>query len=85
MSEWIDTGRKVFVRCNSHRSREKLTRLLGYYPPEYYCLLPSNKPGCLFNAPHFWLIPADKLEKAKEITGITKARINPDWKLMECI
>lgn len=74
--EWdaILANGNVLVKCNSHRSREKLKYLLGFSPKGYYSS---------YSRHHVYEIPADKLESALEITGVTKSRkiyqIHPTW------
>jgi hypothetical protein len=53
------------VKCGSHRARQKLERLLGYAPKEYYSFYARN---------HVYEVPADKLTEALAIKGVTKSR-----------
>jgi hypothetical protein len=66
---------QVYVKCSSHRARDKLFRLLGDKPKGYWSFDHGNHYG-------IFLIPADKLESAREITGVTKLR-NTEG-LMKC-
>ncbi len=58
----------VFVRCASHRARNKLTGMLrdieAYYPIDFNV---KKKKGT-------YLIPANELKRARGITGVTKCR-----------
>jgi hypothetical protein len=60
---------EVFVRTKSHRARHKLDALLGYHPPYYWTWEDGGE---------FAKIPADKLDEARKIKGITKARKKPE-------
>lgn len=64
----------AMVRCYSHRSREKMERVLGYKPREFYSF---------FKKGHRWEVPIDKLPTVLGIKGIKKSRWSDD--LMECI
>jgi len=75
-AEWeeiLERG-KVLVKCGSHRARHKLERLLGYTPQAYYSFYARN---------HAYEVPADKLDSALAIKGVTKSRkmykIFPTW------
>ena len=56
-----------FVRCNSHRAREKLFRLIGFAPKCYWSWEQSSTGG-------FYPCPNHLLEEARKIPGITKLR-----------
>ena len=58
----------VYVRCNSHRAREKLSRLMGDDLQCYYHMEITSHGG-------FYLIPQSKLEEAKLIKGMTESRV----------
>ncbi len=63
----------VLVRVNSHRAGDKLTGLIGKL--QYYYSM--RHPGYIAEC------PTDLLDAAKQIKGISVARINPDeW--MRC-
>jgi len=63
----------VLVRVSSHRSRERLFRLLGSEPDAFYSFRDSG---------NFYAIPAERLDEARKIAGVTKAR--PKGELLRC-
>lgn len=67
----------VFVKCGSHRARERLTSLVG-----------SGKLQCYFDFQRpskggYYQIPEAKLEEARKIPGVTRAShpddLSPCW------
>lgn len=61
---------QTMVRTSSHRSRNRLARLLGERPPYYWTMAAG---GC------FALIPTDRLDEAERIPGITKPRQDANY------
>jgi hypothetical protein len=57
----------VFVRCGSHRARERLFRLLGHKP---HCHYDWDRPA----TGGYYPIPAGRLAEARKIAGVTRAR-----------
>ena len=65
----------VFVKCGSHRAREKLTRLLGGGEHKsYYSWDHPSKGG-------YYKIPVDKLAEARKIPGVSKSKNQDDLAL----
>lgn len=56
----------VYVKCASHRAREKLTSLLGYKPQSYYNMAVSY---------HLYEIPEGVLTDALKIKGVSKGKM----------
>lgn len=63
-----------FVRCASHRARERLARMLGYKPPEFYKLTFGGRGEFGIGSIHVYQIPESKLEAARKIPGVTRSR-----------
>lgn len=55
----------VFVKCNSHRAREKLQRLIDHKINSYYNLAVAY---------HIYEIFENELDGALKITGVTKGK-----------
>lgn len=64
----------VFVRVRSHRATDRLKRLLDVPKLDWHFNM--------WEGNSFALIPADKLQDAREIPGVTLAR--PKHELMRC-
>jgi hypothetical protein len=64
----------AIVRVNSHRAREKMERLLGFEPTEYFSFSHDY---------HWWEVPDDKLEEILKIKGIRKSKLPENAR--ECI
>ena len=70
------TSRLVFVRCASHRARERLLSLVGEDPLCYFRWADTASRG-------MYRIPAALLAQARQIPGITRLRDCDD--VRECI
>ena len=57
---------EVFVRVRSHRASDRLKRMLGVEKLDYHYNL--------YEGNNFALIPADRLDEARSIPGVTRAR-----------
>lgn len=57
---------KTLLRCASHRARQKLFALLTEKPQGYFSMKTHATGG-------FYEVPNELVQKALEITGITKA------------
>jgi hypothetical protein len=68
---------KVFVKCGSHRARDRLTMLLDVEKmPCYWSFRHPAKGG-------YFKIPEERLAEARKIPGVTKAtnpqELSPCW------
>lgn len=63
-----ETEPSVFVRCSSHRARERLIRLIGKGPQQSYFRWEDTASRGIY------LIPTSLLAEARQISGITKLR-----------
>lgn len=71
------SGARTLVRCESHRARQKLQRLLGDELGDCYFTFSRNGGrGGLYR------IPAARVEEALEITGVKRMRDGDD--IMRC-
>lgn len=66
---------RIFIKCNSHRAREKALNVIG-------------KRRCYYSwqrsARGYYQVTQDELDKVKDITGVSKLRppyddLNPCW------
>jgi hypothetical protein len=65
----------VFVKCASHRARDRLTRLMGGQPMQCYWSWHHPAKGGYF------LIPESKLAEARKIPGVTRSSHQDDLAL----
>jgi len=65
---------QVFVRVRSHRATGRLKRLLEVEKLDWHFNM--------WEGNSFALIPADRLDEARQIPGVTRAR--PKRELMRC-
>ena len=67
---------QVFVRCGSHRARERLLSVVGKDRPCYFRWSDTASRG-------MYRIPAALLARARQIPGVTKLRTCSD--VRECV
>jgi hypothetical protein len=66
----------VFMNCNSHRARQKLTALVGKGKLQCYWSWEHPSKGGYFE------IPEDMVERARKIPGVTKTKFSGEMR--EC-
>ena len=66
----------MIIRTTSHRSREKLIRMLNRHPQFYYTMKDSGK--------FVKMEDSAEIEKALAIKGITKCRDQDETKYLTC-